>query len=103
MTERFGSQSQLVIREQQRNARLREWIAGARSVRFAFPILLRLIVMPVDRIIHAYAEHYDFEWEEDVGKPIYPSSLEMLLQGPHCKATKHVFLTQPSSVHCLEH
>lgn len=39
------------------------------------PILLWLIVMPLDRMVHAYAEHYDFECEEDVGKPIYPRTI----------------------------
>lgn len=45
--------------------------AGARSVPFGLAIFLRLIVMPLDRIIHAYAEHYDLgrERREETNLP----------------------------------
>lgn len=46
-----------------------------RSVSFGLVIFLRLIVMPLDRIIHAYAEHYDLGREKDERKLIYPRSI----------------------------
>lgn len=54
---------------------LERWTAGARSVPLGLPIFLRLIVMPLDRIIHAYAEHYDLGREKDERKPIYPRTI----------------------------
>jgi hypothetical protein len=60
---------------QQPNARSSERVVRAGSVPFCLAIFLRLVVMPLDGIIHAYAEHYDFEREEDVRKPIYPRTI----------------------------
>lgn len=54
---------------------LERWTAGARSVPLGLAIFLRLIVMPLDRIIHAYAEHYDLGREKDERKPIYPRTI----------------------------
>lgn len=42
---------------------------------FGLVIFLRLVVMPLDRKVHAYAEHYDLEWEKDVREPIYPRTI----------------------------
>jgi len=57
----------LVAFSQQRNAGLSDGQQGARSVPFGLAIFLRLIVMPLDRIIHAYAEHYDLAGKKTRG------------------------------------
>jgi len=55
-------------------------------VPFGLAIFLRLIVMPLDRIIHAYAKPYDLGREKDERKPISQeasdiSSVSILLFG----------------------
>lgn len=48
------------------------------SLTVVFLVFLRLIMVPLDGIEHAYAKDEKLEWQEHYGKPINPTRIHRL-------------------------